>query len=127
MAIKWSHNARQVPTSINQATEQRQREQDRRLGGLERGAPQIVRGCIIGATGAIAYGEGFTCTRTALGKYTVTLAFNLPTSGLPVATPIGAGCVRAVGISTKIFEFEGFNAAQAANADVDFFFHIVAA
>jgi hypothetical protein len=36
MAIKWSHNARQVPTDVNQATEQRQKDQDRRLAVIER-------------------------------------------------------------------------------------------
>lgn len=125
---EWSHKPSQVPTHVSQDTAQRQKEQDRRLGGLERGAPQIIRGKITGATGAIVLGQGFTCTRTAEGKYTIELAFNLPSTGVMVATvaKIIEGGVRVVELGTKVFKVETTNPAMTLLKDIDFTFFIVA-
>lgn len=129
MTVNWSEQGRTkrpLPNSVAQADAQKKREHDRRLGNLERGGVQIVRGQITGSTGAIVRGEGFTCTRTAVGKYTIELNFELPSIGIMVATPSSLGCVFTLATGKKTFNVEGYNAAQTANADVNFGFTIVA-
>jgi L-lactate utilization protein LutB len=87
-----------------------------------------MRGKITGATGAIILGEGFTCTRTAEGNYTIELTFSLPTTGVMVVSvaKVIEGSARVESLGKKVFKVQTANPGMTAFKDVDFTFMIVA-
>ena len=82
---------------------------------------RIVRGIITGATCAIQAGTGFTCTRNALGNYTVTFTPAFAAPPVPVVMPADARAVGTIIVTSSSMTFQTLNLSGAA-ADAIFSF-----
>jgi hypothetical protein len=103
-----------------QVADPRAQENFEQLEAIDAIGLHIVSGQVVGTTGAIAAGSGFTVVRTAVGAYTVTFtkAFSAP----PAVTFGAVGwAISLTALPTGTgFGATVFNTTTGANIDRDF-------
>ena len=89
-----------------------------------RGPGNVLTG-VIGSTGTITAGTGFTCSRSSTGIYVITYT-NSISSARVLAVPFGAAAALTVNVSSSVSAsctIELLNAAST-HVDCNFFFEV---